>query len=60
MISEMSNIEIIGKCPLCGADIVESNKAYGHKDYKNNTCKFTIWKETCFTMILSILVDIFI
>lgn len=49
--TEMSNIEIIGKCPLCGSDIVETSKAYSHKDYKNNSCPFTIWKETCFAKI---------
>ena len=49
--TEMSNNEIIGKCPLCGSDIVETSKAYSHKDYKNNSCPFTIWKKTCFAKI---------
>ncbi|MBR1844691.1 MAG: hypothetical protein IJ790_03085 [Lachnospiraceae bacterium] len=49
--TSMDNVEIIGKCPICGADMIETQKAYSHKDYKNTVCKYTIWKETCFTKI---------
>ena len=37
--------EIIGKCPRCGKNIVESMKAYGCED-KN--CGFILWKENRF------------
>lgn len=32
--------DIIGKCPLCGADVVKNRYAYGCKNYKE--CKFKI------------------
>ncbi|MBO5286654.1 MAG: topoisomerase C-terminal repeat-containing protein [Clostridia bacterium] len=38
--------DVIGKCPLCGGDIVGSRLAYGCSNYKNG-CKFTIWKYIC-------------
>lgn len=31
------------KCPKCGHEIQETDKAYGCSDWKNG-CKFTIWK----------------
>ena len=38
--------EIITKCPCCGGDIVESDKAFGCANWNNkeNPCDFTIWK----------------
>ncbi|MCF8011138.1 MAG: DNA topoisomerase III [Clostridiales bacterium] len=46
---EVSNVaqqqkEILGKCPLCGCDVIENKKGYGCSGYKNG-CKFIIWKE---------------
>lgn len=35
--------EIIGKCPLCGSDIIEGKKGFGCSNYKNG-CKYVIWK----------------
>lgn len=35
--------EILGKCPICKNDIIETSKSY---TCKNKNCKFTIWKET--------------
>lgn len=35
---------VIGKCPLCGKDVVEGKKGYGCSGYKEG-CKFVIWKE---------------
>lgn len=44
--------DIIGKCPFCGSDIVDSNpKAFSHIDYKTNKCPFVIWKYSLFTTI---------
>jgi len=36
--------EVIGKCPLCGREVVEYPKSYGCTGYKDG-CKFVIWKE---------------
>lgn len=43
--------EIIGKCPFCGGEFIETEKAYGHKNWKDTECQFTIWKNTCFTRV---------
>lgn len=37
--------DIIGKCPLCGSDVVKNRYAYGCKDYKN--CSFKINTVIC-------------
>jgi DNA topoisomerase-3 len=34
----------IGKCPLCGRDVVDYPKSYGCAGYRDG-CKFAIWKE---------------
>jgi DNA topoisomerase-3 len=36
--------EAIGKCPLCGRDVVDYPKSYGCSGYREG-CKFAIWKE---------------
>lgn len=36
--------EILGKCPLCGSDIIEGAKGFGCMGYKSG-CRFVIWKE---------------
>ncbi|WP_071549710.1 DNA topoisomerase III [Neomoorella thermoacetica] len=38
------NRETLGKCPLCGKDVTESQKGYGCSGWKEG-CKFVIWKE---------------
>lgn len=44
-VSTKTPTEIIGKCPLCGCNVVETPKAYSCTGYKNNPpCKFVIWK----------------
>ena len=44
--------EPIGKCPFCGKDMVINSKGnLSHIDYKDNPCKFTIWKESLYTTI---------
>lgn len=40
-VSKNANINIIGKCPCCGSDIVEREKGYG---CSNKDCDFIIWK----------------
>lgn len=37
--------ESFGKCPLCGGDVVETPKSYGCSNWKEKSCKFSIWKE---------------
>ncbi|MEG6615324.1 DNA topoisomerase III [Peptococcaceae bacterium 1198_IL3148] len=34
----------VGKCPLCGRDVVELPKGYGCSGYKAG-CKFVVWKQ---------------
>lgn len=34
--------ESLGKCPLCGKDVIEGKKGYGCSGYKQG-CKFIIW-----------------
>ncbi|HUW63222.1 MAG TPA: DNA topoisomerase 3 [Spirochaetia bacterium] len=34
----------MGRCPLCGQDLVEGKKGWGCSGWKNG-CKFVIWKE---------------
>lgn len=38
--------KVIGRCPACGGDVVESPKAYGCSNWKTSdgACKFAIWK----------------
>ena len=37
----------LGKCPVCGNDVVEGEKSFGCVNWKNG-CKFTIWKDDKF------------
>lgn len=58
--------EVIGKCPVCGHDVVENKAAFGCSNWVNG-CKFTIWKNDKFiekinkkvtkTMVKTILKD---
>lgn len=38
--------QILGKCPLCGGDVIENAKAYGCSNWPKDKggCRFTIWK----------------
>ncbi len=36
--------KILGKCPLCGKDVVENSRGFSCIGYRDG-CKFTIWKE---------------
>lgn len=35
----------LGKCPICGANVVETQKGFGCSNWKTKGCKFTIWKD---------------
>ena len=39
--------ESIGKCPVCGNDLIEGEKGFGCTNWKNG-CKYTIWKNDKF------------
>ncbi len=37
--------DVVGKCPLCGSDVVKNRYAYGCRDYQN--CKFRVSTQIC-------------
>ena len=39
--------ESVGKCPVCGNDIIEGERGFGCTNWKNG-CKYTIWKNDKF------------
>lgn len=39
--------EVLGKCPACGEDVVDTYMAFSCKNWKNG-CKFAIWKNDKF------------
>ncbi|NFL43170.1 type IA DNA topoisomerase [Clostridium botulinum] len=41
-------VNIIGKCPKCGKNVVETPKAYSCEATRNKECTFTLWKENNF------------
>lgn len=45
-------VETLGKCPLCGSDIIEGKKGFGCSNWKAG-CKFVIWKEDEFIKALN-------
>ncbi len=45
--------ERLGKCPGCGADVVEGEKGYGCSNWKSG-CKFVIWKDDAFLRSLKV------
>lgn len=44
---EKKQIEVLGKCPLCGNGVIEGQKGFGCSNWKNG-CKFVIWKNDKF------------
>lgn len=41
-------VNIIGKCPKCGKNVIENKNAYSCEGTKNKECKFTLWKDDKF------------
>lgn len=41
-------VNIIGKCPSCGKNVVETTKAYSCQGTKDGICNFTLWKDDKF------------
>lgn len=44
-IDKKERLDTLGKCPECDGQVVENDKAFGCNKWKENNCKFTIWKE---------------
>ena len=44
---EKKQIEVLGKCPLCGHGVIEGQKGFGCSNWKSG-CKFVIWKNDKF------------
>ena len=39
--------DIVGLCPLCGANVVRTKFGYGCSGFRENGCKFSISKSIC-------------
>lgn len=39
--------KVVGKCPVCGNDIIENERNFGCINWKNG-CRYTIWKDDKF------------
>ena len=39
--------ESVGKCPVCGKDVLAGKKSFFCSGYKEDGCKFIVWKEFC-------------
>lgn len=48
-----SNRTVLGKCPTCGAPVVEGEKGYGCTNWKAG-CKFVVWKNDKFLQALQV------
>ena len=47
------NPDSLGKCPGCGADVIETEKAFGCSNWKSG-CKFVVWKDDKFLASLKV------
>lgn len=47
LVKKAAKGEVLGKCPACGHDVVESTKAFSCSNWKKG-CKYTIWKNDKF------------
>lgn len=48
VIEQNSDRISLGKCPVCGKDVYENQKAYGCSGYRETGCDFAIWKNDKF------------
>lgn len=46
-LKEKPKVEILGKCPNCGGNIIETSKSFGCDQWKKG-CKYVIWKNDKF------------
>jgi DNA topoisomerase-3 len=42
-VKESMGNNVLGRCPLCGSNVIETKKAYSCSNWKKNGCKFVIW-----------------
>lgn len=43
--------DVVGKCPLCGGDVIRTSFGYGCSGYKENGCKFGVSNVICSRVI---------
>ena len=51
--------KIVGKCPKCGRNVIESDKSFycdGFRD-ENNKCNFTLWKNNAYLQARGVTLD---
>lgn len=41
-------VNVIGKCPKCGKNVVETEKAFSCEGTRSKQCNYTLWKENKF------------
>ena len=39
--------DVVGKCPLCGEDVIRGRKGYGCSGYKKTGCEFSVYGFIC-------------
>ena len=39
--------DVVGKCPLCGEDVIRGRNGYGCSGYKKTDCKFSVYGFIC-------------
>lgn len=44
---EKEKMPVVGKCPVCGEDVLESTKVYICSNYDESGCEFKLSKEIC-------------
>ncbi|MGG3451156.1 type IA DNA topoisomerase [Domibacillus aminovorans] len=47
VVTQRKTNEVLGKCPVCGHDVIEGQKGFGCSNWKSG-CKFVIWKNDKF------------
>ncbi len=50
VIPRKGNKNIVGKCPRCGGDVIESKTNFYCSNWKEKECKFAIWKKSKLTL----------
>ncbi|MCD4714202.1 MAG: type IA DNA topoisomerase [Clostridiales bacterium] len=48
-----SEREVLGKCPVCGSDVIEGEKGFGCTNWKGG-CKYVVWKNDRYLQTLQV------
>ena len=48
-----SDREVLGKCPVCGSDVIEGEKGFGCTNWKGG-CKYVVWKNDRYLQTLQV------